>query len=182
MERYAIASVVGTWQALDRVDTLLKHMPSIAYSLECIYHPPSSCESMVGFRTTVTRKRNVDMPKKPKRAKASATTDMHEGVEPSAARLATLKDLRKAAHRTQEDLALALDVGQGTISRLEKRSDMLLSTLRMYVESIGGTLEILVTFPDRPPLVIDRLGSKAHMHHKGVRNGAAAEGGKSALA
>jgi DNA-binding XRE family transcriptional regulator len=44
--------------------------------------------------------------------------------------LATLKDLRVASQQTQADLAAALGVGQVTISRLEKRSDMLLSTLR----------------------------------------------------
>jgi transcriptional regulator with XRE-family HTH domain len=72
--------------------------------------------------------------------------------------LATLKDLRKAAEQTQADLAVALGVGQDTISRLEKRSDMLLSTLRHYVESMGGTLELVAQFPDRPPVVIDHLG------------------------
>jgi DNA-binding XRE family transcriptional regulator len=72
--------------------------------------------------------------------------------------LATLKDLRKAAEQTQEDLAAALGVGQDTISRLEKRSDMLLSTLRHYVESMGGKLELVAQFPNRPPVVIDRLG------------------------
>lgn len=72
--------------------------------------------------------------------------------------LATLKDLRKAAKQTQEDLAVALGVGQDTISRLEKRSDMLLSTLRHYVESMGGTLELVAQFPNRPPVVIDHLG------------------------
>ena len=51
--------------------------------------------------------------------------------------LATLKDLRQAAQQTQEQLAATLGVGQNTISRLEKRSDMLLSTLRHYVESMG---------------------------------------------
>ena len=44
--------------------------------------------------------------------------------------LATLKDLRLAALQTQEQLSAALGVGQDTISRLERRSDMLLSTLR----------------------------------------------------
>jgi DNA-binding XRE family transcriptional regulator len=72
--------------------------------------------------------------------------------------LATLKDLRKAAEQTQEDLAAALGVGQDTISRLEKRSDMLLSTLRHYVESMGGKLELVAQFPNRPPVVIDHLG------------------------
>lgn len=69
-----------------------------------------------------------------------------------------LKDLRKGAGKTQEDLAAALGVGQDTISRLEKRSDMLLSTLRHYVESVGGQLSLVARFPDRPAVVIDHLG------------------------
>ena len=74
-----------------------------------------------------------------------------------AGNLATLKDLRQAAERTQQDLAAALGVGQDTISRMEKRSDMLLSTMRRYVEAMGGTLELVAQFPDRPPIVIDHL-------------------------
>jgi len=73
--------------------------------------------------------------------------------------LASLKDLRQAVEQTQEDLALALGVGQDSISRLEQRSDMLLSTLRRYVESMGGTLELVARFPNRPPVVIDHLGA-----------------------
>ena len=79
-------------------------------------------------------------------------------INDRAMELATLKDLRKAAEQTQEDLAAALGVGQDTISRLEKRTDMLLSTLRHYVESMGGKLELVVQFPNRPPVVIDHLG------------------------
>lgn len=78
-------------------------------------------------------------------------------IEARASELATLKDLRQAVAQTQEDLATALGVGQDTISRLEKRSDMLLSTLRRYVEAMGGTLELVAQFPNRPPVVIDRL-------------------------
>ena len=78
----------------------------------------------------------------------------------------TLKGLRKAAQRTQEDLAAALGVGQDTVSRLEKRNDMLLSTLRHYVESVGGRLDLVVRLPDRPPLVIEGLGSQEISHHK----------------
>jgi len=74
------------------------------------------------------------------------------------ARNECIEDLRKAAKQTQEDLAAALGVGQDTISRLEKRSDMLLSTLRHYVESMGGKLELVAQFPNRPPVVIDHLG------------------------
>jgi len=79
-------------------------------------------------------------------------------INDRAMELATLKDLRKAAEQTQEDLAAALGVGQDTISRLEKRSDMLLSTLRHYVQSMGGKLELVAQFPNRPPVVIDHLG------------------------
>lgn len=82
-------------------------------------------------------------------------------IEARAAELATLKDLRQAVAQTQEELAAALGVGQDTISRLEKRSDMLLSTLRRYVEAMGGKLELVAKFPDRPPLIIDHLAGEA---------------------
>ena len=78
-------------------------------------------------------------------------------VEARAGNLATLKDLRQAVQQTQQDLAATLGVGQDTISSLEKRSDMLLSTLRRYVEAMGGTLELVAQFPNRPPVVISHL-------------------------
>ncbi|MBK7663037.1 MAG: XRE family transcriptional regulator [Sterolibacteriaceae bacterium] len=81
-------------------------------------------------------------------------------IEARASELATLKDLRQAVAQTQEELAATLGVGQDTISRLEKRSDMLLSTLRRYVEAMGGKLELVAKFPDRPPLVIDHLAEE----------------------
>ena len=64
----------------------------------------------------------------------------------------TLRDLRRALDRTQVHLARELGVKQETISRLEKRSDMLLSTLRGYVEAMGGQLDLLARFPVRPPV------------------------------
>jgi len=75
-------------------------------------------------------------------------------IERRASELATLRDLRCAGRRTQVELAAALGVGQDTISRLERRGDMLLSTLRRYVQGIGGTLELVVRLPGRPPLLI----------------------------
>ncbi len=81
-------------------------------------------------------------------------------VAKRAAELATLKDLRQAVERTQEDLAAELGVGQDTISRLEQRSDMLLSTLKRYVEAMGGKLNLVAEFPNRPPLVIDHIGER----------------------
>jgi DNA-binding XRE family transcriptional regulator len=79
-------------------------------------------------------------------------------IQQRAMELATLKDLRKAAEQTQADMAASLGVGQDTISRLEKRSDMLLSTLRHYVESMGGKLQLVAQFPNRPPVIIEHLG------------------------
>ena len=89
---------------------------------------------------------------------AALPAERRERFDQRAVELATLKDLRTAAKQTQEDLAAALGVGQDTISRLEKRSDMLLSTLRHYVESMGGKLELVAQFPNRPPVVIEHLG------------------------
>lgn len=88
----------------------------------------------------------------------------------NAAPLLTLKDLRKRAGHTQEELALALAVGQDTISRLEKRSDMLLSTLRQYVESVGGRLALVATFPGQPPALINPAGGKKKKAKKRRRN------------
>jgi DNA-binding XRE family transcriptional regulator len=81
-------------------------------------------------------------------------------IERRAQELATLKELRTNAQQTQVDLALARGVGQDAISRLEQRSDMLLSTLRLYIESLGGKLQLVAQFPGRPPVLLDHLGIK----------------------
>ena len=59
-----------------------------------------------------------------------------------------LAEMRKARLLTQNHLAELLQVNQGAISKLEKRSDMYLSTLRSYVEAMGGHLEIRAVFPN----------------------------------
>lgn len=92
---------------------------------------------------------------------AALPKDRQQRIETRAMELATLKDLRLAAQKTQEELAATLGVGQDAISRLEKRSDMLLSTLRHYVEGMGGTLELVARFPNRPPVVIEHLGPES---------------------
>lgn len=81
-------------------------------------------------------------------------------IERRAVELATLRNLRQAVERTQEDLAAYLGVGQDTVSRIERRSDMLLSTLRRYVQGMGGTLRLVAQFPDRPPVVIERIAEE----------------------
>ena len=59
-----------------------------------------------------------------------------------------LYQLRNAREMTQTRLAEILNVDQGSISKLEKRTDMYLSTLRSYVEAMGGMLEVRAVFPD----------------------------------
>jgi DNA-binding XRE family transcriptional regulator len=66
----------------------------------------------------------------------------------------TLRDLRKALKLTQAELASKLHMKQEAISRLEKRSDLLLSTLISYVEAMGGKLNITAKFPHRPPVKV----------------------------
>jgi len=65
-----------------------------------------------------------------------------------------LQDLRKAMELTQEQVAAELNMKQGNLSRLEKRSDLMISTLRKYIEAMGGRLNIVAEFPDRPPVNI----------------------------
>ena len=92
-------------------------------------------------------------------------------IERRASELATLKDLRRAVERTQEELAASLGVGQDTVSRIERRSDILLSTLRRYVEAMGGELNLVARFPNRPPLVIDHIAAKPPSRAKKRRGG-----------
>jgi transcriptional regulator with XRE-family HTH domain len=73
----------------------------------------------------------------------------------------TLQELRKAQKLTQKKLAQSLNVNQENISRLEKRSDMMLSTLRDYIEAMGGELNITVSFPEHSPISIKGIGEKA---------------------
>ncbi len=74
----------------------------------------------------------------------------------------SLQDLRKAMNKTQIAMARKLKVGQDSISRLEHRADMLLSTLGEYVEALGGRLHLVVEFPDRPPVRLPELGTIAN--------------------
>jgi DNA-binding XRE family transcriptional regulator len=60
----------------------------------------------------------------------------------------TLQELRRARKLTQVRIAKKLGVSQDGISKLEKRSDLLLSTLRKTVEAMGGSLSLVAEFPD----------------------------------
>ena len=67
-------------------------------------------------------------------------------------RQATLRRLREARALTQSTLAELLDMDQSEVSRLERRSDMLLSTLKRFVQATGGEMHIIVSYPDGGPV------------------------------
>ena len=66
----------------------------------------------------------------------------------------TLQELRHARKLTQVRMAKELGISQDGISKLEKRSDLLLSTLRKTVEAMGGSLSLVAEFADRGPVVL----------------------------
>src|SRR3981081_4058632 len=66
----------------------------------------------------------------------------------------TLRELRRARKLTQVRVAKSLGITQDSVSRLEKRSDLLLSTLRKTVEAMGGNLSLITEFPDRAAVVL----------------------------
>ncbi len=84
-----------------------------------------------------------------------------EKVEARAAQLIaeemTLQELRRARKLTQVRMAKELGISQDGISKLEKRSDLLLSTLRKTVEAMGGSLSLVAEFPDRDPVVLSGI-------------------------
>lgn len=70
---------------------------------------------------------------------------MRRGIEDAL----VLARLREVAGLTQQELADALAVTQANISRIERSGDLYLSTLRRYVEAMGGSLEVVAVFPER---------------------------------
>ena len=93
-------------------------------------------------RLPLARRKKVE-----ERAKALITEEM------------SLRDLRKARKQTQVRVAKELGINQENVSRIEKRSDLLLSTLSGYVEAMGGTLRLVAEFPDRPPVALTGIAA-----------------------
>ncbi len=90
-----------------------------------------------------------------RRAKIKAEADrLHEEYK-------TLQELRKAKALTQVQLAKTLGIRQATVAQMEKRSDLMISTLRSYIEAMGGRLKLTVEFPGRAPTQIAGLGDLA---------------------
>jgi hypothetical protein len=82
--------------------------------------------------------------------------------------------LRQARKQTQVALAERLDIPQNAVSRMERRTDLLLSTMRGYVEALGGKLELRVIFPDGE-FVLDELAPPRKRAKRGGAKSAAAE-------
>ena len=79
----------------------------------------------------------------------------------------TLRELRKARKLTQVRMARSLGITQDSVSRLEKRSDLLLSTLRKTVEAMGGSLSLVAEFPDRAPVMLSGIAEDEPPHKRG---------------
>lgn len=69
----------------------------------------------------------------------------------------TLAELRRARELTQTKLAQELQIGQGDVSKLERRADMYVSTLAGYLEAVGAHLEIRAVFPDGHSVKINQF-------------------------
>lgn len=72
-----------------------------------------------------------------------------------------LAEIRKAIGMTQIELARRLDQGQGSVSKIEHAADMYLTTLRKYIEALGGELVLAATFPGGRTLRIDQVSDLA---------------------
>jgi len=88
-----------------------------------------------------------------------------------------LREMRRLRKLTQARLSKKLKIGQEGVSRIEKRTDLYLSTLRSYVEGVGGELTLMVRFPDQPPVFLTGLGEGADEVKKKHKNAAKSKAG-----
>jgi transcriptional regulator with XRE-family HTH domain len=85
----------------------------------------------------------------------------------------SLRELREIAGKVQADVASALKIKQPSVSKIEQQADMYLSTLRRYVEAVGGDLELVVKLPQRPAIrlrqISDAVGPPILVRKRGAR-------------
>ena len=72
----------------------------------------------------------------------------------------SLSEVRKLVGRTQVETSEKLNINQQNVSKLEKRTDVKLSTLRNYIEALGGRLDVVATFPDRDAVSLNGIGQE----------------------
>ena len=96
---------------------------------------------------------------------AELPADRRDRIEKRAAELIAeeinLRELRRLRKLTQVRLSKKLKIGQEGVSRIEKRTDLYLSTLRSYVEAVGGTLSLIVEFPDQSAVMLAGFGENS---------------------
>jgi predicted transcriptional regulator len=69
----------------------------------------------------------------------------------------SLRELRRISEMSQAKIAKTLKISQPAVSKIEKQTDMYLSTLRSYVEAMGGELDVIVRLPNRAPVKVKSL-------------------------
>ena len=86
----------------------------------------------------------------------------------------SLAELRKLLKQTQAELAERMNIHQAQVSKIERRSDILLSTMRDYIEAAGGSMRIIVSIPDHDDLSLNfgRKAARAKAAAKGRRTAA----------
>lgn len=77
-----------------------------------------------------------------------------------------LAEVRRALRMSQEEIAQILHVGQGSIAKMEKRTDMYLSSLRRFIEALGGELEITARFSERRSVKITNFADLAEQREE----------------
>ena len=83
--------------------------------------------------------------------RARMTPEAREAAETLAVQLEggmDLAELRQALKLSQAELGATLGINQGSVAKIEKRADLYVSTLRRFIEAMGGELEIVARFPD----------------------------------
>ena len=85
---------------------------------------------------------------KRRRLKPEKLKELEERAEAEAL-LLTLRELREMSGKTQAEIAGVAEMTQSELSRAERREDHLLSTLRRYVEALGGELEVVAVLDDK---------------------------------
>ena len=69
----------------------------------------------------------------------------------------SLRELRRLSRKSQAKIAKKLKISQPAVSKIERQTNMYLSTLRSYVEAMGGELDVIVRLPNRGPVKVKSL-------------------------
>ncbi len=86
-----------------------------------------------------------------------------------------LREAREASGKTQAEISAATEMSQGEASRLERRDDFLLSTLRRYVKALGGEIELVARFRNKA-VVLRPSAEGGHGHQEAPRSDRAKRG------